>query len=193
MGNALTEALDTGEALASSTAPGARETKAYTDFAAFGMFKDAGIGQAIQQGAQALGPLAKPLAWGVGLGLPALGVGHALISDAHSQGDEMVKNVRNQTLLTALGVGGMKSIGDAVGSYMNPKHGMGAGPGPAYGEYKLAADADLHKLAALVLVDDVLVAQIEDPACASNVKHAALECLFINRMAGADLLRKLRR
>jgi hypothetical protein len=153
--------------------------KAHVDFAAFGLFKAAHLGQA-------LGDFGKPLAWGVGLGLPALGVGHALLSDAHRQGDALIENARNQAMLTALGVGGLKALGGAAQSLLAPR-----GPTEPDG-FKLGADRQgLQKLAALLLLDDVL--EREFAAADGHEKQALAECLFINRAQGTALLRKLRR
>jgi len=152
--------------------------QAQVHFAAFGLFKAAHLGQA-------LGDFGKPLAWGVGLGLPALGVGHALITDAHRQGDALIENARNQAMLTALGVGGLKALGGAAQSLLAPR-----GPTEPDG-FKLGADHEgLRKLAAILLLDDVL--EKEFAAADVHEKHALAECLFINRAQGTALLRKLR-
>ncbi len=183
----LGEALDAAGALEERLA-GARDPreqatleqkKALTDVAAFGLFKAAHLGQA-------LGDFGKPLAWGVGLGLPALGVGHALISDAHRQGDALMENARNQAMLTALGVAGLKALGGAAQSMLAPR-----APTEPDG-FKLGADRqEFHKLAALLLLDDWL--EKEFAAAEAHEKHALAECLFINRAQGTALLRKLRR
>jgi len=183
----LDEVLDTAGALEARLAdvrdPPEQATlehkKAHVDFAAFGLFKAAHLGQA-------LGDFGKPLAWGVGLGLPALGVGHALISDAHRQGDALIENARNQAMLTALGVGGLKALGGAAQSMLAPR-----GPTEPDG-FKLGADRqERQKLAALLLLDDVL--EKEFAAADVHEKQALAECLFINRAQGTTLLRKLRR
>lgn len=175
----LDQALETSaaleERLASAPDGAVRQDlerrKAAVDFTAFGLFKAAGMGPAMGWASQ----LAKPLAWGVGLGLPALGVGHALISDAHNQGKDLVHDARNQALLTALGIGGMQAIGGGLSSALAPKFG---------------SDQTLHKLAALLLVDNALEARLAEAE--EHQKQAVVMSLFLNRTEGTALLRKLR-
>ncbi len=182
----LAQALETSEALeerlAAERDPPRRQSleqkKAMVDFAAFGLFKQADMGLA-------LGQLGRPLAWGVGLGLPALGVGHALISDAHRQGNELIQNARNQALLTALGVGGMQALGGAAQGMLAPR-----GSAEPDGLKLAAAHQELRKLAALLLLDDVLERQLG--LASAQEKQAVADCLFINRTQGTALLRKLR-
>jgi hypothetical protein len=135
--------------------------KAMVDFATFGLFKEANFGKA--------------LAWGAGLSLPALGAGHLLLRDARRQGEELVRDARNQALLTALGVGGLQALGGALsdGSWL-----------------KLGADdAPLRKLAALLLIDNLLCHALEKTA--ADERPDLEECLFINRARGVELLRQL--
>ncbi len=183
----LDQALDTSEALeerlayerVASVRSDLAHKKMLVDFAAFGLFKQADYGQA-------LGQLAKPLAWGVGLGLPALGVGHALISDAHHQADKLVDRTRNQALM----LGGIQAAGQAAPGLLELLRARMQGGGNNDG-FKLSADTEsLRKLAAFVLVDDVLEQQLNKAPEAT--KHAVQECLFINRVQGTALLRKLR-
>jgi hypothetical protein len=135
--------------------------KAMVDFTAFGLFKEANFGKA--------------LAWGAGLSLPALGAGHLLLRDARHQGEELVRDARNQALLTALGVGGLQALGGALSDGSGLKLG--------------ADDAPLGKLAALVLVDNLLCHALEKSA--ADERPDLEECLFINRARGAELLRQL--
>ena len=58
------------EKVASAPCADLRERQAMADFLTFGLFKHAHLDP------QALSTLQRGLGWGVGLGLPALGVGH---------------------------------------------------------------------------------------------------------------------
>lgn len=151
-----------------------REKQATIDFAAFALAKQAGLEEILQLSK-------RPLAWGVGLGLPALGVGHALLSDARHQGQDLLRDARNQALLTAAGVGGMQSLGELL------RH--SAAPRPSY-EESSSAEAP-HKIAAALMVDDVLEA-----ACADadpRVKQAALVHLIVHRGDAMRVVRALLR
>lgn len=148
-----------------------RERQALTDFGAFGRVKQAGL-------EETLSLAKKPLAWGLGLGLPALGVGHALISDAHSQADDVVRNARNQALLTAAGVGGMQSLGGLLQSAMHPHHSQ-----------DFSSVDPSQRLAADLRVDDLL-----EDACRigdAKQKHAALVHLIGHRLNAMNIVRKL--
>jgi hypothetical protein len=144
-----------------SAADDLRRKKAMVDFFAFGAFKEANFG--------------KGLAFGAGLGLPLLGAGHLLLRDARHQGKELVRDARNQALVAALGIGGAQALGGALG---------GTEP------LKLSADhAVERKLAALVLVDDLLCGALEKVGAAE--RPDVEECLFINRAHGVELLHHL--
>jgi len=150
-----------------------RERQAMIDFNAFGRVKQAGI-------EETLALAKKPLAWGVGLGLPALGVGHALISDAHSHAKDLVHDARNQALLTAAGVGGMQSLGSLIqsASQRRPPAEQVQLPGM---ETRLASD---------LRTDDML-----ESACRTGTtvqeKHAALVRLIRHRMNAMAVVRGL--
>lgn len=156
---ATSEALE--EKLASASSDDLRRKKAYVDFAAFGEFKKAEFWPAAK----------KALGWGAGLGVPALATGLILEHNAKSDANEVVNNLRNQALMTAMALG------------------------PAYnlGRTSMAsADDDTpQKLAAALLLDDVLESQLA--AAASGEKQAVEACLLLNREHGTALLRKLRR
>lgn len=145
------------------------ERQALADFAAFGLFKRAALDPA------ALSSLQKGLGWGVGLGLPALGVGHLLARDVRHQGEGLVRDARNQALLTAAGVGGMQALGDLLKQ---------RGTRPAIAPP--GAD-DPTKIAAAIMVDDVLEAAAAFPD--EGVKHAALVQLVVHRGDAMRLLR----
>lgn len=151
-----------------------RQKLAMADFAAFGMFKRAALDPA------ALSALQKGLGWGVGLGLPALGVGHLLARDTRHQGESLVRDARNQALLTAAGVGGMKALGGMLGS----RFGGGATPAPM--QMPQQAD-DPTKIAAAIMVDDVLEATHDQGD--DTTKHAALVQLIIHRGRAMELVR----
>ncbi len=173
------DALETScllaEKVASARAPAAdalREKQAIADFATFGLFKQAGIDPQ---------SLARGLGWGVGLGIPALGVGHMLMRDARHQGDHLIENARNQALLTAAGVGGMQALGELLKQRgAAPQAPMPAAP-PAL--------SDEQKLAAAILVDDILEQACEQGDDQS--KRAALAALVVHRHESTELLRSM--
>lgn len=172
--NDLARALETSallaEKVASVRAPSQelREKLALADFAAFGLFKRAALDPNMMRG----------LMFGAGVGIPALGVGHLLLRDARHQGEHLVRDARNQALLTAAGVGGMQALGDLL--KRPPAQAPAAMPQPP-------AMSDEQKLAAAILVDDVLEAacDLADP----EAKHAALVALVRHRSEAAELLR----
>lgn len=180
----LEQALDTSDALAERLAyarderlrDALEQKKAMVDFAAFGIFKQANI-------ASTLGNFERPLAWGLGLGVPAYAVGRGLISHAHNEANDVVDHARNQALL----LGGLDSAG-GMAKQLAKSYFSGSNDG---GGYKLSADQDVRKLAAYVLLDNVIEAQLA--VAPASEKRAMTECLFINRAQGTDLLRRLRR
>lgn len=158
-----------------------RARRALADFATFGLFKRAALEPA------AMSALQRGLGWGVGLGLPALGVGHALLHDARHQSGEVLRDARNQALMTAAGVGGMQALGEMLKRPHPPiEHNVNVtSPLPAAPE-----EATPEKLAAHIMVDDVLEAAcglLED----DGAKHAALVALVRHRAEGTRLLRGL--
>lgn len=154
--------------------PSFRERQALVDFAAFGLVKAAGMEELLHLAK-------KPLAWGLGLGLPALGVGHALISDARHQGGDLIRDARNQALLTAAGVGGMQSLGGLLQGAMRPR--------PSY-ETPSTDDAP-QKIAADIMVDDVLEAACDQVD--AGTKHAALVHLIVHRIDAMHAVRSILR
>lgn len=158
-------------ASAKALTPDLLQRSALADFAAFGLFKRAGLEP------EALSALQKGLGFGVGVGLPALGVGHMLLRDANHQGRDLVHDARNQALLTAAGVGGMQGLGALLQARMNRP------PVPQ-------PPSDLgtqERLAAAVLVDDVLEAACNEVA--DNHKTAALIELVNHRRDSMKLVR----
>lgn len=156
------------------------ERQALADFAAFGMFKRAAIDPA------AIAAVQRGLGWGVGLGLPTLGVGHMLLHDARHQGEDLLRDARNQALLTAAGVGGMQALGDAL----RPRSHTPAQPTPPAPNFAALPMSGEQKLAAAILYDDLL----EDAAqllANEGAKHAALVALVQHRVEAARLLRSL--
>lgn len=163
---------------------GLERRQAAVDFAAFGLFKRAGL-------EEALGPLARPLAWGVGLGVPAVAASHAILGDARRQGEALARSARNQALLTAAGVGGMQGLSSAIqaaarGHAPQPTPvgdegfpGLGPNAGPT------------ERLAAAVYVDDLL----EDAYAAAfeHEKRAVLRAIVDHRRDAAALLRSVAR
>lgn len=177
----LALALETSRLLAEKVAsarpasPALREKRALADFATFGLYKRAGIDPQ---------SLARGLGWGVGLGVPALGVGHMLLRDARHQGEGLVRDARNQALLTAAGIGGMQSLGELLKSRMAPSQ----APAPMAMQSPPAPQLDPEqKIAAAILVDDLLEAacDLADPVA----KHAALVALVQHRSEAVELLR----
>ena len=160
-----------------------REKCAAVDFHAFAVIKTAAPADIAREVVQ-LGK--KPLAWGLGLGLPALGVGHAMVTDARRQGGELARDVRNQALLTAAGVGGMQALGNLLTAAppaqlnMQPSTDSGWTPGNMP-----------MKLAARIMVDDLL-----EDACSvgtSLEKRAALVHLIVHRSDSMAQVRSLLR
>lgn len=187
-----------------------REKSALAAFAAFGMFKRAAFGLSAND-------IAKPLAWGLGVGLPALGVGkylisdaadkakktvdrtalmaglgvpavagvgHFLLTDARRQMERLIEKARNEALVAGAGIKGVEAIGNVLKaraerpSYESP---------PSYGLDAPAYEVE-HKLAAAVLVDDILEEVYASPD--PTVKQAALVDLVRNRCDGVALLRE---
>jgi hypothetical protein len=174
----LERALETSallaEKVASARAPSQelREKQALADFAAFGLFKQAALDPNLMRG----------LMFGAGVGLPALGVGHLLLRDARHQGESLVRDARNQALLTAAGVGGMQALGGLLKRPEPPvSHNVNVTQQPL---------SDEQKLAAAVMVDDVLEQALESDD--ADVKHAALVELIRHRSEAAALLRNWR-
>lgn len=149
-----------------------RERQALIDFDAFGCVKAAGIEELMTLGK-------KPLAWGLGLGIPALGVGHTLLRDARHQGEGLIRDARNQALLTAAGVGGMQGLGSLLQAATRPR----VSNGGSFGEDPMG------KLAADIMVDDLL----EDACTSTTAKQAALTHLIIHRMGAMQDVRALLR
>jgi hypothetical protein len=158
-----------------------REKQAMADFATFGLFKRAAMDPA------AMSALQRGLGWGVGLGIPALGVGHMLLRDAKHHSGEVLRDARNQALLTAAGVGGMQALGEMLKKKPHPvTHDVNVNL-PRAEQPALEPE---QKLAAAILVDDVLEAAsdtLEDP----EAKHAALVALIRHRSESTRLLRGL--
>lgn len=152
------------------------QKKACIDFAAFGLYKEAV--------ADFLPALKRGLGWGAGLGIPLLGGGLLLEHQAKSHADDLVGNVRNQALLASLGMAGANALGQGLQS-------AGQGASNPFDISKISADTSLQKLAAHLLLDDVLVQQLS--TLPEGEKQAAEACLILNREEGADLLRKLLR
>lgn len=146
-----------------------RERQAMFDFGAYARVKEAGL-------EETMALARRPLAWGLGLGLPALGVGHALIADAHSHAKDLVRDARNQALLTAAGVGGMQSLGGLLQSAVRPR-----------AQPDQESIDPMQRLAADMRVDDLL-----EDACrvgASPEKHAALVHLIGHRLDAMRVVR----
>lgn len=171
------EAFETSRFLAEkvASAPASRvgalrARQAVVDFTTFGLFK---------QGAIDPQSLARGLGWGVGLGLPALGVGHLLAHDARRQGEHLMEHARNQALMTAAGVGGMQALGELL-----KQRQVTTGMAPA-----VPSLGDDQKLAAAVLVDDILERTYAQGD--ASTKQATLTALFVHRHESTELLRSL--
>jgi hypothetical protein len=155
-----------------------REKLATADFAAFGLFKTAAFNP------EMLSSLQKGLGWGVGLGVPAVAAGHFMMNDAQRHSADVLRDARNQALLTAAGVEGIGALGDMLKKQPPMQH------GPQTTLPAAPQEATPEKLAAAILVDDVLEAayyQLED----EGAKHAALVQLIIHRGEATRLLRSL--
>lgn len=173
-------------ASARSASPALREKLALADFAAFGLFKQAALDPA------ALSSLQRGLGWGVGLGVPALAAGHMFLNDARSHSGEVLRDARNQALMTAAGVGGMQALGEMFKKKPHPvQHNVNVAMPPQEQPMPEQPQLDApQKLAAAIMVDDVLEAacsQLTDP----EAKHAALVQLIKHRSEATHLLRSL--
>lgn len=194
----LAQALDTSTALEERIAE-ARDVrvraelehkKAAVDFTAFSLFKQGGFDQLGAVGQH----LAKPLAWGVGLGLPALGVGHMLMRDARHQTEQTINHARNQALIAALGLGGANAIKGLMAPNQREETNEMTLPEGSYNSrnvVKLSADQLVQKLAAVVLLDNLLEKQYD--SAPAEEKTALADCLFLNRIHGTTLLKELAR
>ena len=153
-----------------------QQKKACIDFTAFSLYKSAAP--------NFLNNMRRGLGWGAGLGIPLLGGGLLLEHSAKAKADDLLSNARNQALLASLGVGGASALNSMLQSSAssNPE---------SFDLSKISADASLQKLAAHLLLDDVLVQQLS--VLPEEEKQAAEACLMLNREEGADLLRKLLR
>lgn len=80
---------------------------------AFVRFKEGTWGTALRS---ALPHVGRGAALGAGVAIPTALAGHALISDARRQSHDVFRDARNQTLLTALGVGGVAAAANRAGS-----------------------------------------------------------------------------
>jgi hypothetical protein len=160
----LTELLATSEVLteklAAHPSDALRQRRMMVDFTAFGLFKQGNFWPNMQ----------KALAWGTGVGLPLVGGGLLLENHARAQAEDLMREARNQALLTAMGVGGAQMLAN-----------------------KLGADEtdDLRELAAALLLDDVLEKQYSSAPAAE--KRAIEECLLQNREHGTEILRRMYR
>ncbi len=152
--------------------------KAMIDIAAFGMFKESAFGQALEHG----------LGWGVGLGLPALGVGGLLLNNAKNQAKDVVHDARNQALLTGAGLGTMNAVGQGLGAALQPRN-MESTREETYpgGDiFRTLHSMKVSALRDLLILDSELSASVN----ASKDKTAA-ECFVLNREKGAALLREI--
>jgi len=197
MNLSLEQALDTSTALEERIAE-ARDVrvradlerkKAAVDFTAFDLFKQGGFDFG------AVGKhMAKPLAWGVGLGLPALGARHLLMRDARHQTEQTINHARNQALIAALGLGGANAIKGLMAPNQREETNEMTLPEGSFNSenvIKLSADRLVQKLAAVVLLDNVLEKQYDNAP--DEEKTALAECLYLNRIEGTSLLKELAR
>lgn len=185
-----------------SAAPELRRKQALADFATFGAFKKANVDPA------AWSALQKGLGWGVGLGVPAAGLGYFLTRNARNEGEELIREARNQALLTAAGVGGMQGLAGLLKRTPkfksdvrhNVRHDVNINAptqanAAAYSDQLAGLPAlppltPLQKIGAAIMVDDVLedaCDQIDD----RRAKHAALVELIKHRVEATGLLREL--
>lgn len=195
----LGQALDTSAALSERIAEARDERvradleqrKAAVDFTAFHLFKQAGVEGL---GGNVMQSLAKPLAWGIGLGLPALGVGHALMHDARRQSEHVINHARNQALIAAMGLGGANAIKGLMQPNQREEYNeltLPEGTMNSRNVVKLSHDQLLQKIAAVVLVDNVIEAQYNQAS--DGEKQALADYLYLNRSYGTELLKALAR
>lgn len=191
---ATSDALE--EKIAAAATDDARENlrrkKAFVDFTAFGLYKEA-------QGSAFLPALRQAAGWGVGLGVPAVAAGTILSHVAKSNAMDVLHQGKMQALYSALGLGGAGALNkglDAVLKGVDPRQLLtdyfpGNDQQADLATPKFGSDTreELQKLAALLLLDDVLVGEIGH--LNGEEKLAAEECLLINRKEGTSLLKRL--
>ena len=132
-------------------------------------------------------PLAKGLAWGTGLAIPTALVGHHLINKAHDDAKDVVHDARNQALLTAAGIGGMKTLGEGLQRLIPHKYEhSGATTYPGGDVYSSFMTGKMAKLAAILYLDDFLENQLNQTR-----DKTAEECFVYNREVGMALLREI--
>jgi hypothetical protein len=130
--------------------------------------------------------VARGAAVGAGAAIPAALAGHALISDARRQSHDVLRDARNQTLLTALGVGGIAAANNGMNRALTPHNfelsGTETGPEGMLREYtRRAKFSSVRDIAEAVFLDDLL-----EEAVSQN-KVAGID-LFVHRVKSASLL-----
>lgn len=182
----LTLSTSLEEKIASSTEdarPALLRKKAMVDFVAFDLFKQANFTPALKAG----------LGWGAGVGLPVLGGGMLLTHYARQQAEEAANHLRNQALLASLGVGGgmllQHMLAPTQQETLHQEQDPTGALRRAYEVTKLSEDSTLRKLAAALLLDDVLLEQLRDAP--AGEKRALEDCLLMCREHGMALLRRL--
>lgn len=165
------------------------EKKAMSDLCAFGLFKQSNWGEGLKRG------LGMGAGIGLGVGVPLFAAGHMLLRDANHQAKDVVRDTRNQAVMTALGLGGAHAMGRGISAAMQPKgfetsfteNNPQTGPYNSYMRTKFNSDESLtQKLAELLLIDDMLESELNKTATDATLIH-----LLINRSKGADLLRSV--
>lgn len=163
------------------------EKKALADVAAFGQFKRALL-ERLPQG------LGHGLAFGAGLGLPLLGVGHLLLRDANAQAKDITRDVRNQALLAGMGIKGVEALGKGLKAFGQPNtvestfEDMLPGGDVYRSVNRTKVSADVDTLAAVVRLDDFLASRLD---ASQGQDKTAAACFIRNRMVGVELLRSL--
>lgn len=150
---------------------------------AFVAFKEGAWGNTLRA---ALPHIGRGAAVGAGAAIPAALAGHALISDARRQSHDVFRDARNQTLLTALGVGGIAATNSGINRALTPKNyevsGSESGPEGLLRAYTNRAKfSAVREIAEAVILDDLLEEAV------AQQKVAALE-LLVHRVKSAGLL-----
>lgn len=144
----------------------------------FGMAKHAGVAQAPTSVLPALSEgLGKGLAYGAGIAAPITAGGAYLIHKAKKDAAESAANVRNQVLLTALGLGG-------IGAGLYGLKRLGEKQASLRDEAKKEL---LEKLATVGVIEDML-SGMEREKLSSEARRMADEMQILNRDYGVQLL-----
>lgn len=131
--------------------------------------------------------LLKGLGYGAGIGIPLAGAGAYIAHRGRAESEEAAKNLRNQVLMTALGLGGIGLGAYGLKRMMDPSEPAAAGvPKQASDEQSDSAEL-LEKLSAVGSLDEMLD-QVDFEKLSEAAKHEFLQTRVLNRGYGVRLL-----